>query len=420
MNIRKILVLIILLLLTLCDAQLIKAEVYEWTKNSGAYFDEQYWLPRTWAWEVALPDWLVKSYYSPSPGEATGEDVAEIVSGIAHLRADYDMYSYVICAGVTQGWAWGENTKPSGIYDPPPLQITPSITRLWLETYISWMDYWAANPYPWVFDEAGVLSNVWFRVQDVFKYYDGWYTYYPETVLGIDFYYAVAGDAPYDGYFRDDLPDCMVYTKYYLGSGERTCDILNALRDAVFAAQEQENIYFSIWKCKLMQVEDVVEEHMGYSEAYFSYLRVFYEVDPSLPSTAGLHVQVWTGSNWKDSCNLMLHSDRDIIDVSKVMELMTHREYRKLVLRTLVQENHTLLIDKITVIAVNESNIGFAFQLSEAIHSIQGDVVNQIIKSDDNYVELRRGDLLKLTLKSSKLLTGNWKIFIIVEGKKKP
>ncbi|MCS7386521.1 MAG: hypothetical protein NDF55_07305 [archaeon GB-1867-005] len=167
-----------------------------------------------------------------------------------------------------------------------------------------------------------------------------------------------------------------------------------------------------------MQVEDVVEEHMGYSEAYFSYLRVFYEVDPSLTSTAGLHVQVWTGSNWKDSCNLMLHSDRDIIDVSKVMELMTHREYRKLVLRMLVQENHTLLIDKITVIAVNESNIGFVFQLCEAIHSIQGDVVNQIIKSDDNYVELRRGDLLKL--KSSKLLTGNWKIFIIVEGKKKP
>ena len=155
--------------------------------------------------------------------------------------------------------------------------------------------------------ECDALTNVWFKVYNVVEYdpNTGESTYYPKTVLGIDFYYAIDGYGlkPFDGQFAKHLPSSMIYTRYYTqGVGSHTINFLNELLNARSAANSA-NVYFAIADCWLAQVEHVAEECSGYCEAEFSKLRVWYEYNDG-GSDGHLTLLVWDGNNWKVEASL--------------------------------------------------------------------------------------------------------------------
>ncbi|MCS7365744.1 MAG: hypothetical protein NDF54_09940, partial [archaeon GB-1867-035] len=372
------------------------AATYDWTKNPE--FDNgDYWVGRVWWW-----NFFTGGFGTLEPNSDYA--ILVYVGGDYRflLRADTDMDTNTVCAGVTQGWVW-DDPEPPGIYKPPLLQITSSIKQLWLNTTLT---YYTSYPYSL---EWGVLTNVWFKVYNVVEYdpNTGESTYYPETVLGIDFYYAIGGILrPFDGQFTKHLPSSMVYTRYYTqGVGSYTINLLDELINACNAANSA-NVYFAIGDCWLAQVEDVAEECIGYCEAEFSRLRVWYENDDSGNAHESLMLLIWNGKDWQFEGSLEIIGGRNSTDVHVISSVLAvNKGVYKLKFKQLNRQ--TSLVDRVILIAINkDTNKGFALPLTRAYHTREGIITKKLRSSDDIGVNLEPGETIELWFKPKNTTKG--------------
>ena len=409
---RRCLIFFILATFTLLGTTINVVIALEWTKNSEFNNNGEYWVARTWMWAI-----FWNECQSPSGGT---NDFAKFIldnnDWVTYLQADLDDPWWVVCAGVTQGWVWGDENKPDGIYQLSPLSITTDLSSLKLYTYVSYAEYYTGS---W---EYGILSDVWFKAFDVVRNWgDGQYEYYPESVFGIDFYYRIGGSVyyPSDQSFNDRLPDCFIYIKYNLGIGPRTCDILSTIIEASQKGTETSPQYlFSPWKLILYQVENVVEENMGFCAAKFKYLKVVYEYSSQSSSSTSDPPKLYILGNdgWIYDGPILINYNKDIVDVHVIKGNL--KEYNGTYKIRLVTSNKATYIDRIILLGINQTtNKGFEIPIAKAIIIGSGEVTEILKQKDKSYLKLKPGESIIISFKIEKMHVEQYKYILVVIGK---
>jgi hypothetical protein len=181
-----------------------------------------------------------------------------------------------------------------------------------------------------------------------------------------------------------------------MGTGTRTCNVRAAL---IEAAQNSPNfyIYFDPWNTVLWEVEDVVEENIGYITAKYNYLRMTY-TRSSASAGMDLQILVPNDESWSNDGRLAVGTEEHfaIYPIKSSLKLF-NGTYTVL----FNGPEKTTYIDSIMLLAFNSTNMGYPVQLTKAFKD-QRDVTTSLNSTDTIQEELSLGESLLLSFKPEK------------------
>jgi len=265
-----LLILILLVSLTLQhepDSEILNNQELVWNMDADFDHGDKYWYRRVGEWGLSgnYQDLNFTDLNFVAFEKSNNET-------IVHLSVNRDPdtiegYTTVI-ATITQGWIWDDNSKA---FQPDPLHLS-AVKELYLKTLL--LNATCEGV------EAAVLINVWFLLRDVSVLRSFHWVRYEKAILGLDIYLKHVNTPLLDYQLRETVSSngtlVYVFTRYIdNGTGTYEIDLLRELNNAVKVALNN-GIIIDLKKASLIQVEAVVDEFYGYSEANFSYLKVIY------------------------------------------------------------------------------------------------------------------------------------------------
>ncbi len=177
---------------------------------------------------------------------------------------------YVYVAGISVGDVWEENGD-NNVYQPEPLRVAMLDS---LVLHLNIQEFRGAPLSPFILPSwYALLTDIWFKVENVTIEADGTVKHYKEKVLGIDvFHRTMSGglNIVMDMGMKDEYSRIEPCNKNFIYSinlpSHTSIDVLELLNKAQEAARKK-GWYFSTDDVELVMVETVLESYWSYTYA---------------------------------------------------------------------------------------------------------------------------------------------------------
>lgn len=235
--------------------------------DDGNSKDPQPWRFKVWKWREFL---ACESITLDMRSDGTYNYVRLNGSSIEMSLLTLPEMDYVYVAGISVGDVW-EEVGNSNLYQPEPLRVAMLDT---LALHLNIHEFRGAPLSPFILPSwYALLTDIWFKVENVTIEVDGTVEHYKEKVLGIDvFHRTMSGglNIVMDMGMNDEYSRIEPCNRNFIYSinlpSHTSIDVLELLNKAQEEARKK-GWYFSIDDVELVMVETVLESYWSYTYA---------------------------------------------------------------------------------------------------------------------------------------------------------